>query len=179
MPDSLLTAAKTLADALSVPWPRVNAVYRELQDAEELPRSTGRRIWYASPQLAARLLIGVTGDLVMIGATAACQGYRGAVSDAGKTLEEALASELVAGGDSVRFSLDGTGRNAYIGQGSGPIARFTPALEFQGDLVGRQPHVILSATVDVRAFEHMRAAVAWRLDSEAPYGPPSSLEARG
>lgn len=178
MPDSLLTAAKTLADALSVPWPRVNAVYRELQDADELPRSTGRRVWYASPNLAARLMVGVAGDLVMIGAGLACRGYGRAVSESGETLEAALAREMVSGGGSVRFSLDGAGRSAYIGQGSSPVVRFSPTLDVVADLIARQPNTILSATIDVRAFEHLRAAVAWRSPDGPPYGPPSSPGAR-
>jgi hypothetical protein len=58
-PDTLLTSAKKLASAAKLPWPVVQKVYRELQEADLLPLSQGRRIWYATPELVASLCMGL------------------------------------------------------------------------------------------------------------------------
>lgn len=177
MSDSLLSAAKALSEATSVPWGRVNAVYRELQEAGELPVSVGRRIWYASPQLVARLLIGIAGELVMIGAVPAVAAYRAAVSPDGETLEDALARELIGTSEASLFGLGGLGSAATVFNESGMV-QFNPALSFLGEMVDRDFAVSLNVAVNIRAFEHMRAAVAWRRADEPPYGPPSSFAAR-
>jgi len=150
----------------------VNAIYRELQEAEELPVSAGRRIWYASPQLVARLLIGVAGDLVMIGAVPAVAAYREALSPDGEKLETALARELTGSSEVSLFGLGGLGGGASVFNDSG-MTQFSPGPDFQGDMIDRPFAVSLNVAVNIRAFEHLRAAVAWRGADEPPYGPPS------
>ena len=76
MTDSMLTAAKKLADAAGLPWARVQKYYRALQehvdigpategwlppdDFAGLPKSKGRTVWAAHPNFVARLLVALT-----------------------------------------------------------------------------------------------------------------------
>lgn len=58
-PDTLISAAKKVAECARLPWPTVQRTYRALQAAEFLPISRGRSIWYAHPNLIGALLIGM------------------------------------------------------------------------------------------------------------------------
>lgn len=58
-PDSLFAAAKKVAEIADLEWPEVHKVYRALQQEPDtfLPKSSGRNVWYASPNFITRLLI--------------------------------------------------------------------------------------------------------------------------
>ncbi|WP_122519193.1 hypothetical protein [Pannonibacter phragmitetus] len=66
-PDSLLSAARKLADAIGRPWSAVQPYYKALQEPDLdqrtawLPKSLGRSIWYAHPNYITRLLIALGG----------------------------------------------------------------------------------------------------------------------
>ncbi|MCR4267096.1 hypothetical protein [Nitratireductor sp. ZSWI3] len=95
MPHSILQAAKIVADAAQLPWARVQKVYRELQEGGEphpwLPKSSGRSVWAAHPNLIAHLLIGLaSGNLTP---RAACEGFAYATlvgSDFGERFKDRL-----------------------------------------------------------------------------------------
>lgn len=66
-PDSLLHAAKQVAQIAGLPWSAVQPFYRSLQEPARvegtawLPKSVGRNIWYAHPNYVTRLLIALAG----------------------------------------------------------------------------------------------------------------------
>lgn len=66
-PDSLLAAARRLADATGLAWHEVQPFYRTLQEpggsmnTPWLPKSVGRNIWAAHPNFLARLMFALAG----------------------------------------------------------------------------------------------------------------------
>lgn len=60
--DSVLEAAKKTAEALRLPWPEVQKIYRSLQEDDPathsgwIPKSKGRTIWYAHPNFIGRII---------------------------------------------------------------------------------------------------------------------------
>ena len=61
-PDSLLTAAKLIADTTGIKWSTVHKDYRALQgdpnkDRGLIPRSSGRQIWAVHPHFGCRILV--------------------------------------------------------------------------------------------------------------------------
>lgn len=62
-PDSLLNAARKVAEITGRPWSAVQPYYKALQGADNdsrdawLPKSLGRNIWYAHPNYITRLLL--------------------------------------------------------------------------------------------------------------------------
>lgn len=88
-PDSLLMAARKLAEAAGIPWPQVQKTYRALQEeqawlageahgpASWLPKSSGRNIWAAHPRYLSRLIIALACARDGSGAREAVQWTRG------------------------------------------------------------------------------------------------------
>ncbi|WP_138058677.1 hypothetical protein [Sulfitobacter geojensis] len=63
-PDSLLDAVKKTATALDLPWPTVQKIYRNLQEQDDfgtfwLPKSQGRKIWFAHPNFVTSIILAV------------------------------------------------------------------------------------------------------------------------
>ena len=69
-PDSLLAAARRLAEGAGLSWAEVQPYYRALQEpggsmqTPWLPKSAGRNVWAAHPHFIARLLFALGGARV-------------------------------------------------------------------------------------------------------------------
>ena len=185
MPESLLSAAKKVAELSSLGWADVNRVYRELQDGDRapalppsapatgLPKSTGRNVWFAHPNFVARLLIGLAGRAAGLNPRKTVQQFHDAKADDQELyLEEVLAALLrnpTLADDLLVFELNPDGpcveinhpkfRGKYI-----PINTVDRA-----DLMFRPHTFSVSVRVNPRLIMDLAATVQWLPEGYPPF----------
>lgn len=175
LPDSLLTAAKVLAEESGLPWPRVQRVYRELQADEILPRSAGRAVWYASGPSVARLILGILGDQANHSASETVRDFSDAVGPQNENLIDALARELTGETRPTRIAFRSWPGTVDLAQG-GSSRSYSPTVAVRGAILKRQPRTTTDVSMDPRVLEGIRQRVTWRSANCPPKGPPERVE---
>jgi hypothetical protein len=185
-PDSMLTAARTLATASRLPWPQVQRVYRDLQAMDFLPISRGRAVWHASPNMMVSLIIGLA---VRQGAESAgalketIELFRLAGRDGSGFEGDWLQAELItlltdpaaaAEVESVVFEIDTM--RAVVTRKGVAVPFFVPVDEVQADGTLRDathdpsPLILSRGVVAGELFRALQAGVTWQLPGAPPVG---------
>jgi len=176
-PDSMIAAAKKVAEIARLPWPAVQRTYRALQAANFLPISRGRSIWYAHPNLIGALLIGMACPEKALGervelfqkATPNADGFEA------MNFRNAL-SRLLAVPDAaadlahIVFEIDSDRVVVVTHGGDADCTEVETRYHADPDAYQRRAPLIQNRTViSGDLIRALQAQVRWRLPSDAPY----------
>jgi hypothetical protein len=185
--DSLLTAAKKVADGAGLPWAALQPYYKNLQDGDGspdsawLPKSLGRNIWYAHQNYISRLLIGFAASSNPLDASASVKWtvnvtpngrpyaygemeHAGRISAVEGELFKYL-SDLQCAEDLVDIEVHADTQRIFINTRSGGQVVFSrPNNEAAPMNVGVYRRGVIKGAV----FVHLAKSVVWRSHDQAP-----------